>query len=384
MKITDIKISVHRYVPPQTVGWPKEAKIGILTIDTSEGISGHNFLFDVLPIGPGVDALAGQIIRIVKPRLIGRNPLDIGAIWHELRGLSRALERSVQGYVDVALWDIAGKSVNLPVHRLLGTCREKIPVYASSWMLPDVEAYTEEALAYKDMGIGAYKLHPPSTAGLFSPKGRAASIDLDIRVSTEVRKAVGDEMVLMLDAGRQYNYARALKVGLAIQDLDYYWYEDPLQGDDIYGCMRLKEQLSIPLMATEVTDGGLHIYPSWLLLKATDFLRGDVVIKGGITGMMKIAHLAEAFGLPCELHDAYNPTNGVASLNVAMAISNCEYFEALVVNEPRRYGFGFLSYGLEEPFRVDSEGYVHAPTLPGLGCRIDWDVMNATKTGEFV
>src|SRR5690606_32453028 len=136
--------------------------------------------------------------------------------------------------------------------------------------------------------------------------------------------------------------------------------------DDIYGYMRLKEKLSIPLMATESTDGGLHVYPSWILLKATDFLRGDVVIKGGITGMMKIAHLAEAFGMPCELHDAYNPTNGVASLNVAMAVRNCEYFEALVINEPGRFGFDFLSYGLETPFRVDAAGEVHAPTAPGL------------------
>jgi L-alanine-DL-glutamate epimerase-like enolase superfamily enzyme len=94
----------------------------------------------------------------------------------------------------------------------------------------------------------------------------------------------------------------------------------------------------------------LYAYPSWLLLKATDFLRGDVVIKEGITGMMKIAHLAEAFGLNCELHDAYTATNQVASLNVAMAISNCEYFEALVPHDPGKYDFDFLSYGLEERF----------------------------------
>ena len=381
MKITDVRVSIHRYIPPQTVGWPREAKLGILTIDTSEGISGHNFLFDVMPIGPGVEALAQQIMRVVKPRLLGRNPLDIGAIWHELRSLSRSLERAVQGYVDVTLWDIAGKVAGLPVHRMLGTCREKIPVYASSWMLPDADAYVEEALAYKSMGIPAYKLHPPSAA-TFLTGVPAAPVRKDIEACAAVRNAVGDEMILMLDATWQYNYANALRVGLAIQDLDYYWYEDPLKADDIYGYMRLKEKLSIPLMATEATDGGLHVYPSWILLQATDFLRGDVVIKGGITGMMKIAHLAEAFGLPCELHDAYNPTNAVASLNVAMAIRNCEYFEALVVNEPGKFGFDFLSYGLETPFRPDAEGFVHAPTAPGIGCQIDWALLKATKLGE--
>lgn len=381
MRITDVGVSLHSYAPPRALGWSgEEAKIGVLTIETSEGVSGHNFLFDQRAVSPGVEALGGQIMRFVKPRLLGRDPLEIGAIWNELRGLSRPLHPAVQGYVDVTLWDIAGKVAGLPVHRLLGSCRDKIPIYASSWALPDADAYVEEAFAYREMGIRAYKLHPPSFSAFLTGASRGP-VNADIEACSAVREAVGSEMTLMLDAAWQYNYAQALKVGLAIQELDYYWYEDPLRSDDIFGYMRLKEKLSIPLMATETIEGGLHAYPSWILLKATDFLRGDVVIKGGITGMMKIAHLAEAFGLNCELHDAYTPTNQFASLNVAVSITNCEYFEALVVNDPGKYGFDFLSFGLEEPFRVDASGHVHAPTLPGLGCQIDWSLMNATKLG---
>ena len=380
MKITDMRVSVHSYASPRVVGFPPDGKIGVLTIETDEGVTGHTFLADQLSIGPGVDALAKQIMSVVKPRLLGRDPLDIGAIWNELRALSRCLHHSIQGYVDITLWDIAGKSVGLPVHRLLGTCREKIPTYASSWALPDAGAYVEEALAYQEMGIQAYKLHPPSFSNFHT--GRSdSSLRADIGACEAVRDAVGSEMTLMLDAGWQFKYPQALKLGLAVQDLDYYWYEDPLKADDIVGYARLRAKLSIPILATESTDGGLFVYPSWILLKATDFLRGDVVIKGGITGMMKIAHLAEAFGMNCELHDAYSPTNQMASLNVAMAITNCEYFELLLPNEPGTYGFGFLSYGLEEPFRIDDQGCAHAPTLPGIGCRIDWPLMRSTQLG---
>jgi L-alanine-DL-glutamate epimerase-like enolase superfamily enzyme len=287
----------------------------------------------------------------------------------------------VQGYVDVVLWDIAGKAVGLPVHRLLGTCRHKILGYASSWALPDAQAYVHEALAYKELGLRAYKVHPPSFANFFT--GGAGSLKDDIRACRAVREAVGDDMELMLDAGWQYDYSKALRVGLALQELDYVWYEDPLKSDDIAGYARLKEKLTIPIMATETTVGGLYVYPAWLDMKATDYLRADVVIKGGITGVMKIAHLAEAFGMNCELHDAYSPANQMATLNVAMAITNCEYFELLCPNKPGEYGFGFLGYGLTNPPTVDQNGYLYAPTAPGISAVIDWELMNATRLAEF-
>jgi L-alanine-DL-glutamate epimerase-like enolase superfamily enzyme len=380
MKITDVRVSLHDYRCPDVVGFRAGGHIGVLSIDTSEGISGHTFLAGAMQIGPGVEVLAKQLITVVKPRLLGRDPRDIGAIWNELRWLSRCLHHSVQGYVDVVLWDIAGKAVGLPVHRLLGTCREKMPVYASSWVLPDAKAYVEEALAYKAMGLKAYKLHPPSFSDFLNGTNKG-SMKTDIAACAAVREAVGDHMELMIDAGWQYKYPQALRLGLALQELNYYWYEDPLKSDDITGYSRLKEKLSIPILATESTEGGFFVLPAWILLKATDFLRGDVVIKGGITGLMKICHLAEAFGMNCEIHDAYSPTNQVASLNVAMAMTNCDFFEFIVVNEPGKYGFDWVNYGLEEPMRVDADGYVHAPTLPGIGCRIDWSLMKATELG---
>ena len=187
----------------------------------------------------------------------------------------------------------------------------------------------------------------------------------------------------MLDATWAYSYVEALRVGRAIEELDYYWYEDPLPAEDIYGYQRLKQNLRIPILATELTLGGLYALPAWITGRATDFLRGDVVIKGGITGLMKIAHLAEAFRMNCEVHDGYNALSNAAGLHVVMAIQNCEWFEVLGFNRAGHHSLEHLSYGLTESVAIDSDGYVHAPTKPGLGFDVDWNLIESAKAGEI-
>ncbi len=119
-------------------------------------------------------------------------------------------------------------------------------------------------------------------------------------------------------------------------------------------------------MATELPFGGLDQYSPWLMAQATDFLRGDVCFKGGITTCIKTAHLAEAFGMNYEIHHGCNSLNNVANLHVAMAIRNCEYFEVLLPDAANKFG-------LIEDLEVDAAGLVHAPMEPGLGVAIDFD-----------
>ena len=121
-------------------------------------------------------------------------------------------------------------------------------------------------------------------------------------------KAVGDDYRLMLDSTWSYDYVDALRVGRAIEDMGYYWFEDPLSDEDIYGYVKLRQKLTIPLMATEFPAGGLDTYPIWLTEKATDYLRGDIPNKGGLTTMLKTAHLAEAFGMRALRHHSGNST----------------------------------------------------------------------------
>src|SRR5215470_13979059 len=359
MRITEVKVLLHDRISPRlAVFGVRDGRLpmGILRISTDTGIEGHNFLS--YP-GPGPAAIALQIVTFIKPLLLGADPLDIGVHWRRMAGLSHFISPIAMGTVDVALWDIAGKAAGMPIHRLLGTCRDRIPAYFSSGHHQTPEAYAEEAVYWQEQGWKGYKLHPPRAPWL--PRDAAPPVGFDIEACEAVREAVGMSMTLMLDSSWSYSYTDGLRVGQAIQDLGYAWYEDPFPTHDMHNYVRLGRHLSIPLLATEITPGGLAALPPWITSGATDFLRGDVVIKGGITGLMKIAHLAEAFGMNCEVHDSYNALNNVAGLHVIMAIDNCDWFEVLAFNRAGDHSLGHLSYGLTEPFTVDASGDVHAP-----------------------
>ena len=356
MKITDVTLTLFAWdgIPATSYGahtgkFAGASQLGLLKIETDQGLTGHAFLGSAFHAadmdGPG-------LIRNLKPVLLGADPLARErlnqALWKRVRTTSvRAI-----GAVDIALWDIAGQAAGLPIHQLLGSYREAV--------LPSAEAYAEEALHYRARQLAAYKIHPPQ-------QWRE-----DIRMCELVRQAVGDDYLLMLDATWSYDYPAALRVGQAIQDLGFYWYEDPLADADIYNYLELKKHLHIPLMATEYPAGGLDSYAPWVHQRATDFLRGDVAVKGGITGCMKAAHLAEAFHLNFEVHHGGNSLNNVANLHVIMALRNTELFEVLLPA-------GAQKYGLLQDIEIDAEGFVHAPAGPGLGAQIDFELVARKK-----
>lgn len=357
MKITDVSVTMFNW---KSAVWRTASGsfgghrlLGIVTVHTDVGIEGHAFLGSSRQ---GADAYVGPLIEFVKPAILGANPLDIGAIWHRMWKMNRSVSTNAIGAVDVALWDVAGKVANLPIHRLLGTCRDRVPAYASSEWLPTPEAYGEEARHFKTLGWPAYKIHPHGI-----PRE-------DIKICQAVRKAVGDDMVLMLDSIWAYGYEDALRVGRAIEELNYFWYEDPLVEEDIYNYIKLRNKLDIPIMSTEYAPGRLYGMAQWVQQMATDILRGDVAVTGGITPLVKIAHLAEAFRMKCEIHHGGNSLNNVANLHVTMAVNNCDYYEVFPST-------GANKYGLVVDIQVDSKGLVYAPQKPGLGYEIDWDLV---------
>ncbi|MBV9134026.1 MAG: mandelate racemase [Chloroflexi bacterium] len=365
MHVTDLSIILHRWEVPRTTYRDAfgggSTDVGVVSISTDEGIVGNSFLGSA---SAGADQFADQVLKRLKPLVIGRDPLDIGAIWQDLWRANRNVDTRSICAVDVALWDIAGKVANLPIHRLLGTCRESAPAYASSAVLASPQDYVEEAQRFREAGWTAYKIHP-----VCRPQE-------DIAICTAVKRAVSESMVLMLDSMWSYGYEDAVRVGRAIQDLNFYWYEDPLAEDDLYGYTKLKTQLHIPILATEHLPGGLYAYTEWIRQQGTDMLRGDVALKGGITPLVKIAHLAEAFRMKCEIHHGGNSLNNVANLHVTMAIPNCEYFEVLQPDAAQKHG-------LLEDIEVDGRGLVHAPTRPGLGYDIDWELINRNTVAEL-
>jgi L-alanine-DL-glutamate epimerase-like enolase superfamily enzyme len=327
-------------------------------IRTDRGIEGHSFLG--WSQKPG-ELDARGLVRYLKPILLGQDPLDRERL-HQALWRRRAATIEAIGAIDIVLWDIAGKAANLPIYQLIGAYRTSVPAYVSSQVLASPAAYAEQAQEYKELGWTAYKLHPPQ------------SWRTDIAACEAVRAAVGTGYTLMLDSIWSYSFEEALKVGRAIEALDFHWFEDPLGEHDIYGYARLREKLDVPIVATEHPEGGFDRYAAWIMAKATDYLRGDVALKGGITNLLKIAHLAEAFGMKCEIHHGGNSLNNFANLHVTLAIRNCDFFEILLPDAAQKYG-------LVEDITVDRAGLIHAPKAPGLGAEIDFAMIDRRKIG---
>jgi L-alanine-DL-glutamate epimerase-like enolase superfamily enzyme len=328
------------------------------TEETDAGVEGHAFLGSAQR---SAEFDAASLMHYLKPIVMGQDPLDRERLWQALWSRSRNTTLRAIGAMDVALWDIAGKVAGLPIHKLLGSYRDRVPAYASSAVLGAKEAYADEAVRFKSQGWTAYKIHPPT-----DPK-------VDIEVCRAVRAAVGPDFTVMLDSTWAYQYPEALRVGHVTEELRFHWYEDPLADDDLYNYVKLKQQLQIPILATEYTPGGFTAYAPWLTARATDYLRGDVAVKGGITPLVKTAHLAEAFHMNFELHHGGNSVNNVANIHVIMAIKNCEFFEVLLPA-------GAQKYGLAQDIEVDGQGQVHAMNEPGLGAAIDFALIERKKT----
>ena len=359
MRITDVNLTLFGWDSLPAIEYSSHnarisgsSQLGLVTISTDQGVEGHAFLGSAMRSAE-LDALS--LIHALKPVVLGEDPLDRERLYARLWKRHRSTTLRCIGAVDVALWDIAGKVTGLPLYKLLGAHRACIPAYASSSGLDSVEAYVEQALGVKAQGFAAYKIHPPTRW------------QEDIRLCDAVRKAVGDYR-LMLDSMWAYTYDQALRVGHAIEEMDYYWYEDPLAEDDIYNCVKLRQKLRIPLMATEFSPGGFHSYAIWVTSGATDYLRGDVAVKGGITPCLKAAHLAEAFQMNFEIHHGGNSLNNFANLHLALAIPNTEYLEVLLPDEAQKYG-------LTEDLKTDGKGFVHAIDHPGLGAAIDFELI---------
>ena len=366
MKITNVKVEMFNWRSDvwklgTGMSFGSNLQLGVVTVETDAGISGNAFLGSSRV---GADHYAPGLIEFIKPMIMGRNPQDIGKIWWEKWKMDRSVATNVIGAIDVCLWDINGKTAGQPIHRLIGTCKDEVPAYSSTAYHETKEEYAEEAVDFKERGWTAHKLHP---------HGDAIS---DIAICQAVREAVGDDMILMLDSMWNYKYADALRVGRAIEALNYYWYEDPLAEEDSYNYVKLCSKLDIPIVSTEYTPGRFYGMASWITQYATDMLRGDVAVTGGITPLIRLCNLAEGFNMKCEIHHGGNSLNNVANLHVTMAVPNCDFYEVFPCT-------GANMYGLQEDIQVDQKGLVYAPAKPGLGYEIDWALVKGEHTATL-
>jgi L-alanine-DL-glutamate epimerase-like enolase superfamily enzyme len=328
----------------------------VIRLTTEDGVSG---IATVLS-GRDTRIPMGYLQSIIAPIVLGRSVHDREAIWQDLVDFDRRLTffpLYLPGPIDVALWDLAARSAGLPLYKYLGAYRSELPYYASSLTLPDPEAYVADAARYVAMGATAYKVHP-------SGDWRA-----HIEICEALRSAFPD-LALMLDpAGSGYTLANALAVGRALERLGFLWIEEPFPETKIGMYVELCRSLDIPVAATEAVYGGPSGVAEFIRAGAADIVRADVSWKWGVTGTMKSMHLAEAFGMMCELHTTLMGPMDIANVHVACATRNSEYFELYTPHEA--WAFPML-----DPYPLDAAGKIHVPDGPGLGIEIDWDAVD--------
>ena len=348
----------------------------ITRISTDEGIEGY--------------ALGGNktdIERAIKPLLIGEDPLDREKFWvwmeqivaytHTMGG-KPALSEATMNTVDMALWDLFGRMVNLPIHKILGGCRDQAKCYASTFPnLGKPEDYAENALECKQQGYKAYKIHAYIC---WNPHTWEAAPQLpgfpkeDVEVCRAVREAVGDDLVLMLDPFGVYTLEEAIWVGRELEKLNFYWLEMPMVENKIEAYRRLCRELDIAICSPEAIAGGVSARAEWILQGAADILRIGRY-EGGITGCYKLINICQAHGIKCELHGG-----GWSDIQLMGATheSTCEYYERGLV----RPGWDndtpplYLKATCDP---MDADGNVIVPQTPGLGMVFNWDFINENR-----
>lgn len=322
-------------------------------IKTDEGIEGYTM--DYCPLGQGYGS-AYAVHDIYYRILKGKNPLHHEAIWQECRALQRHLynfREAIWGNLDVALWDIKGKKTNLPIVDLLGRYRNKVPVYASCppQTIPSEQALVEQVLQKKEQGFKGVKLQLFDGVDDALPKVRKA------------REVAGEDFSLMLDCNATMGFDEALKMGYALDDLKYEWFEEPIPDANIVLLKKLSAAIRTPILAAETV--GLFELPQYMNEGVIDIVRGDVHHKSGITGVLKALGMCEMMGYGFEIHTAASPLLDVANLHVACATRLSRFLES---------HHSMFRFGLKNsPLEIREDGCQHCPDGPGLGVELDWD-----------
>ncbi len=343
-------------------GWFDKRGAALVEITTDTGLIGWGEAF-------GPPRMSHGALEMLKPLLLGRDPLAIEQIWQDL--YSRFREHGQKGplvdalsAIDIALWDIKGKHFGLPVHRLMGgPLRTEVPVYATGLFMRregDHEHYlAEEALSYIAEGYRAVKLKV------------GFGLDYDVRAIRAVRHAIGEEPMLMIDANEAYDAVEAIKLARRVEEYNIAWFEEPVPPEDLAGYRELKAAQPIPVAGgeAEFTRFGFR---EILVTRAMDIIQPDICAAGGLSECKKIADMANAFGVRCNPHTWGTAIAIAASLQLLAVLP--ENPPALNPVQPM-LELDRTEHAIRDALMTSvlqpHQGMIQIPEAPGLGISID-------------
>lgn len=298
---------------------------------------------------------------------VGRDPFRIEALWHEayrdtyFRG--GPVYMSALSAVEMALWDIKGKALGVPVYELLGgKIRDSVPCYANGWFAgaKTPEEFAAKAVAARDAGFRGIKWDPFGDAYLtIEPAQRRAALECVEAVAS----AVGRDVALLIEAHGRFNVPTAVGLGRDLEHFDIYWFEEPVPPDNLDALAEVKRRVRVPVAAGE------RLYSRWEYKpffdkSCADFAQPDVSHAGGIGELKKIAAMAEVCHLALCPHNPSGPVANAASLQLAACTPNFHFLETMATDIPWRAEISNEEVGF-------AHGLMTIPDRPGLGIDLD-------------
>ena len=363
MKITAIR-SVGLFGETPKGGWsdeiqPNDSVHALIAVHTDGGVIGLGSAF--------TDArLVRAAIEVLERHYIGENALEPMRLAEKLSqttfwmGMGGTLTHTISG-IDIALWDILGKAAGQPVGRLLGgRYRDRVRPYASILMeMP--ELMRERAASYRAQGFRALKIG-------WGPFGRREDAALDEAIVSAAREGAGDDCLLMVDAGASDAFwpnglKWALRTADMVKEYDAYWFEEALRPEALDDFAVLRRQSRVPIATGECLTRR-QSFLRWFAQGAMDIVQPDVTKVGGISEQIRIAWLANDFGIRYIGHGWNTAVGFAADLQLASALPTTDLVEYIG-------GSPYLDDIKLGGWTIDDEGYLHIPDSPGLGIELD-------------
>lgn len=374
MKITAVKSHVLQYDMPELLGYSQQyydkRTAHLVEISTDQGLTGWGECF-----GPGNIAIAnaGIVEGVIAPMILGESPLDRDMLWHRVYNLMRdhgqkGMPMQALSGVDIALWDLAGKIAGLPLHQMIGGAHRKdVAVYGYGMMLrpepvADLSArFTDEAAKIRDTGFTATKMKVG-----FGPRD-------DVALAQAVRAGVGDDFKFMVDANHCYTTSDAFYVGRALEELDAYWFEEPIAPEDLEGYAELRRGLKVNISGGEA-EFGRWGWQRLLENRCLDIAQPEVCALGGVSEYLRVLALCHAHFTPVINHVWGSAVAVATNLQLLAAMpampGGLHPWEPLL--EFDTTDNKFRDQLLDQPLDIQGQvkangGRVKVPTSPGIG-----------------
>lgn len=373
MKITSIS-AIGLIGDTPEGGWsneiqPDDCVHTLIRVDTDEDVTGWGSVFTN-------DGLVTAALNVLEPLYRGENALEPERVTEKLHqhmfwlGRGGSITHTISG-IDIALWDILGKATGQPVGRLLGgRYRERVKPYASL-LMDQPEPLREHLLSIKAQGFVAFKMG-------WGPFGRVSN-QLDEEIVRTAREAVGDDCMLMVDAGGSdafwgQGYKWALRTAHMLAEYNVDWFEEALNPDALEDYAQLRRHAPLPIAGGEVLTRRQSFQP-WLQAGAFDIVQPDVTKVGGISEERRIGWMAQENGVKFVPH-GWNTALGLAAdLHLSSAFPGTDLVEYIT-------GSPYIDELTVGGWQLDQDGMLAIPDGPGLGIEIDMDAVERFRRPE--